>query len=161
MVDNPYSISIEEKAVTKLPLNSAYRAMPVYGNAIILYKDDLYTFGGTTGTDFFLDVNKFNLKSNTWLQVYMHDRDSVTTQRPSPRYRHEVIHDGDDLVYIFGGCSDLELYGFMSIPAFNLKTNKWEWKSTKGDPNINSFAYPRGILFLNSKSKVFLPLFSI
>lgn len=62
---------------------------------------------------------------------------------PEGRYRHEVVYDGNH-IFILGGGTSMSVYDLQTIPAFNLKTNTWDYFETKPDTTIpNGLPKPR------------------
>lgn len=60
---------------------------------------------------------------------------------PKGRYRHEIAYD-DNFIYVFGGGTSEEAYDLETIPAFDLKHNKWIQIKTKPDPKVRAPGYP-------------------
>ncbi|EFN89737.1 kelch domain-containing protein 10 homolog [Harpegnathos saltator] len=113
---------------------------PQYGQALICYGCYLYTVGGTTGYEYTCDIHRFDLRIGIWQAVYIClGRDSL---EPPGRYRHELACDGE-MIYILGGGTSMDAFGFSEIPAFNLRSNKWEILSTHGDNDDNTVPAPR------------------
>ncbi|KAK0178737.1 hypothetical protein PV327_007600 [Microctonus hyperodae] len=107
---------------------------PQYGQALICHGSYLYTIGGTTGFDYSCDIYRIDLKTGLWESVYVcsgHD-----LNEPQGRYRHEVAYDGK-MIYILGGGTSHDSFGFTEIPAFDLESNKWSLLKTHGDVNNN------------------------
>lgn len=104
-----------------------------YGPGIVIHDNYLYTIGGTTGFDYSCDVYRLNLKTKVWENVYI-CRPEMRDD-PEGRYRHEVVYDGNH-IFILGGGTSMTVYDLQTIPAFNLKTNSWDYFETKPDPTI-------------------------
>lgn len=103
---------------------------PQYGPGIVLHDYYLYTIGGTTGYDYSCDVHRLNLRTRVWECVYVCR--PYIREDPEGRYRHEVVYDGQYIYVLGGGTSNL-VYDLERIPAFNLKTNRWEYFDTLPD----------------------------
>ncbi|XP_050412713.1 kelch domain-containing protein 10 [Patella vulgata] len=109
-----------------------------YGHTMTLVGDYVYVIGGTTGLIYNMDVHQLNLNDLRWEQLSGQDN---TKWQPDSRYRHEVISKGNDL-YLIGGGTALEVFGFKEIPVFNIQTLKW--KEFKGKPDsINGYPSAR------------------
>lgn len=67
-----------------------------------------------------------------WEVVYLCN--SQGDCEPKGRYRHEVGFDGQN-IYILGGGTNEEAYGFRFIPTFDIKKRTWTKQKTKKDPN--------------------------
>ncbi|XP_055838665.1 kelch domain-containing protein 10 homolog [Episyrphus balteatus] len=106
-----------------------------YGPGIVIHDDYLYTIGGTTGFDYSCDVYRLNLKTKVWENVYI-CRPEMRDD-PEGRYRHEVVYDGNH-IFILGGGTSMTVYDLQTIPAFNLKSNTWDYFETKPDPTIRA-----------------------
>lgn len=105
---------------------------PQYGQAVICDGPFLYTVGGTSGYEYTCDIHRFDLRTKLWEAVYIcAGRDP---HEPKGRYRHELAFDGKR-IYVLGGGTAMEAYGFVEIPAYDLKTNRWMTLNTLGDPN--------------------------
>lgn len=113
---------------------------PQYGQALICHGPYLYTVGGTTGYQYTCDIHRFDLTTGIWETVYIcSGRDQ---NEPTGRYRHELAFDGK-LIYVLGGGTASEAFGFAEIPAFDLETNRWLTINTYNDNNIYSVPEPR------------------
>ncbi|XP_076232236.1 scruin like at the midline [Calliopsis andreniformis] len=113
---------------------------PQYGQAVICHGSYLYTVGGTTGYEYTCDIHRFHFGTWTWETVYIcSGRDQ---NEPTGRYRHELAFDGK-LIYILGGGTATEAFGFSEIPAFDLEMNRWVILNTYGDNEDNTVPEPR------------------
>lgn len=97
----------------------------LYGQALALQNNLIYTVGGTSGIRYFMDVHILNLKTKQWKQI-------STKDHPLGRYRHEIVLYNNK-IYVFGGGTDRETYALDQIPVLNLENQKWEVISTTGD----------------------------
>ncbi|KAE8744378.1 hypothetical protein FOCC_FOCC008982 [Frankliniella occidentalis] len=122
----------EMKPVT--PVKSGSEPTSQYGQALVLNGHWLYTMGGTTGFVYNSDVHRFNLRTSEWEEVYICK--GLSRHEPQGRYRHELAFDGQK-VYVLGGGTATESYGFEEIPALDLATYSWETIVTKPDLNFN------------------------
>lgn len=113
---------------------------PQYGQALICHGPYLYTVGGTTGMDYTCDIHRFDLRTNVWEAVYICS--GADQSEPEGRYRHELAFDGK-MIYVLGGGTAMEVFGFSEIPAFELKTNRWTTLHTYGDAGDKSVPAPR------------------
>ncbi|XP_015431512.1 PREDICTED: kelch domain-containing protein 10 homolog [Dufourea novaeangliae] len=113
---------------------------PQYGQAVICHGLYLYTVGGTTGYEYTCDIHRFNLKTCVWEKVYICS--GSDQNEPPGRYRHELAFDGK-LIYVLGGGTSIEAFGFSEIPAFDLEMNKWIVLNTYGDNVDNTVPEPR------------------
>ncbi|XP_012216265.1 kelch domain-containing protein 10 homolog [Linepithema humile] len=103
---------------------------PQYGQALICQSPYLYTVGGTTGYEYTCDIHRLDLRKGVWETVYIcTGKDEC---EPYGRYRHELAFDGK-MIYVLGGGTSTEAFGFSEIPAFDLKTNSWRTLTTHGD----------------------------
>lgn len=105
---------------------------PLYGQAIVLNGQHLYTVGGTTGYEYSADVHRLNLTSKVWEEVYIC---KGSANEPGGRYRHELVFDGMR-IFVLGGGTAVEAFGFKEIYAFNIVRNVWECFTTHPDPKI-------------------------
>eukprot|EP00794_Sanderia_malayensis_P015664 gene15664-17244_t len=108
--------------------------VPKYGHSMALSKKEgrLYVFSGTTGRTFTDEMHYFNLLDNSWHQM------KCTDNRPTSRYRHEIVFN-DDYFYVFGGGTKTELFGLDTISRFSFTTHQWEDVHCKSSDNG---AYP-------------------
>ncbi|XP_030622920.1 acyl-CoA-binding domain-containing protein 6 [Chanos chanos] len=108
-----------EKLVTKgLPVRTLYHSSAAVG-------DNIYVYGGLLDgvpTD---DLMMFNTVSLTWTPI------KTTGTLPSARYNHSfaVVNE---LVYLFGGCSEDECYQ-KDIHVLNTGTLTWQKCEVKGE----------------------------
>eukprot|EP00929_Paragymnodinium_shiwhaense_P056489 TRINITY_DN28267_c0_g1_i2.p1 TRINITY_DN28267_c0_g1~~TRINITY_DN28267_c0_g1_i2.p1 ORF type:complete len:833 (+),score=147.44 TRINITY_DN28267_c0_g1_i2:170-2668(+) len=86
-----------------------------YGQSMVAYKDGLYVWGGTHGTNYPTDMHRFDLCSKQWEHVL------TAGELPCGRYRHQAMVK-DDLMYIVGG-SGINRYG--DVFTFHFGTNVW------------------------------------
>lgn len=105
---------------------------PLYGQAVVLNGQYLYTVGGTTGYKYSADVHRINLESKVWEEVYVC---KGSMNEPGGRYRHELIFDGMR-IYVLGGGTAVEAFGFKEIYAFNIVLREWECYTTHPDPKL-------------------------
>ncbi|OXU26255.1 hypothetical protein TSAR_008733 [Trichomalopsis sarcophagae] len=113
---------------------------PQYGQAVICHGHYLYTVGGTTGLEYTCDIHRFDLKNQVWESVYIcAGRDQC---EPKGRYRHELAFDGR-VIYVLGGGTASEAFGFAEIPAFDTFANKWMTLCTQGDNKEKTFPAAR------------------
>ncbi|KAG7202025.1 hypothetical protein KM043_004710 [Ampulex compressa] len=134
-----YACNVTNGKVTVVPAKGDLPE-PQYGQALVCHGSYLYTIGGTTGYDYTCDIHRFNLKTAVWEAVYIcTGRDHC---EPKGRYRHELAFDGR-MIYVLGGGTAVEAFGFSEIPAFDLKRNKWLTLHTRGDKKDNTVPEPR------------------
>ncbi|XP_037946224.1 kelch domain-containing protein 10 homolog [Teleopsis dalmanni] len=129
----------QKSIVTKLQVTGDL-PLAQYGPAIVIHNDYLYTIGGTTGFDYSCDIYRLHLIKRVWENVYI-SRPEMRDD-PEGRYRHEVVYDGKHIYVLGGGTSQL-VYDLERIPAFNLKTNRWEYYDTLPDPTLVNNTDPR------------------
>ncbi|XP_076160158.1 scruin like at the midline isoform X3 [Ptiloglossa arizonensis] len=113
---------------------------PHYGQAIIYHGCYLYTVGGTSGFAYTCDIHRFDLRTGIWEKVYICS--GIDQNEPSGRYRHELAFDGR-LIYVLGGGTGSESFGFLQIHAFDLEMKKWVMLTTSGDNEDNTVPEPR------------------
>ncbi|KFB48395.1 AGAP005004-PA-like protein [Anopheles sinensis] len=104
---------------------------PQYGQGIVCHDNYLYTIGGTNGFDYTLDVHRLHLPTRSWECAY-ECRPNINDD-PLGRYRHELAYD-DSKIYVIGGGTSDSVFILSSIPAYDMKTNKWDYCVTKPDP---------------------------
>eukprot|EP00927_Polykrikos_kofoidii_P012656 TRINITY_DN15480_c0_g2_i1.p1 TRINITY_DN15480_c0_g2~~TRINITY_DN15480_c0_g2_i1.p1 ORF type:complete len:890 (+),score=121.22 TRINITY_DN15480_c0_g2_i1:246-2915(+) len=86
-----------------------------YGQSMVAYKEGLYVWGGTHGTNYPTDMHRFDLCSKQWENVM------TAGDLPCGRYRHQAMVK-DDLMYIVGG-SGINRYG--DVFTFHFGTSVW------------------------------------
>ncbi|XP_072038141.1 kelch domain-containing protein 10-like isoform X2 [Amphiura filiformis] len=116
-----------------------------YGQTVAVIKNHLYVFGGTTGWQYTSDVHRVDLHTGEWEKLFNHAEHEAQvnmytgrprgsqSEFPAPRYRHEMLCDGDKL-YVLGGGNSETTFALEKISAFNLSTSKWEVVISKADP---------------------------
>eukprot|EP00397_Hematodinium_sp_SG-2012_P010810 GEMP01010935.1.p1 GENE.GEMP01010935.1~~GEMP01010935.1.p1 ORF type:complete len:811 (+),score=127.17 GEMP01010935.1:3-2435(+) len=93
-----------------------------YGQSMVQYKEGLYVWGGTHGTNYPTDMHRFDMCSKQWeFVVTMGDL-------PCGRYRHQAMVK-EDVMYIVGG-SGINRYG--DVYLFRFDTNLWSKLMTTG-----------------------------
>ena len=102
---------------------------PLYGQAIAMVNDaengpQLYTIGGTSGFDYFINVDRLVFRHRRWEPCYRshHDFTRLSGNEPEPRYRHELAVR-KDLIYLLGGGTSFIVHDFVEIWAFDTKMN--------------------------------------
>lgn len=107
--------------------------MPLYGQAVITDSERglFYTVGGTSGFNYFMDVNVLDLRAvpPTWTSLYML---SGLEEEPEARYRHELCLHSHRL-YVLGGGTSFSADRFEELPTFDLKEKRWFYTRTKPD----------------------------
>lgn len=98
-----------------------------YGQSMVISRDkELYVFGGTTGLEFNSYLYRYSLFKQTWEYL-------KGDNPPIPRYRHELVCDGDPLngerfYVIGGGMSSRDPAGFFElekIQSFSFAGGRW------------------------------------
>ncbi|KAK3103056.1 hypothetical protein FSP39_016129, partial [Pinctada imbricata] len=107
-----------------------------YGHTIITLGTNLYVCGGTSGFVYDLDVHRLDLQSRVWKKLPV-----LSRYIPDSRYRHEVVCD-ETRIYVFGGGTAADSFGFEKIPSYDLQGEIWEDLTTKPDPK-HGFPAPR------------------
>jgi len=127
--------NLETGNFTRIPtLLSHGEPLALYGQAIVLDdKGCLYTVGGTTGFQYYMDVNRIDLTSRVpeW-EMLSSSRDP---EEPYPRYRHELCVYKNTL-YVMGGGTSYSVFGFFEISTFSLDDNLWGRIKTEADRNV-------------------------
>jgi len=107
--------------------------MPLYGQAVITDQEQglFYTVGGTSGFNYFMDVNVLDLRSSppAWQSLY---RLSGLDDEPEARYRHELCLHHSKL-YVLGGGTSFSADRFEELPTFDLAEKRWTYTRTKPD----------------------------
>lgn len=134
-----YMCNVHDGKMMEVPAKGDFPE-PQYGQALIYHGPYLYTVGGTTGTGYTCDIHRFDLRTNVWEAVYICS--GQDQNEPEGRYRHEVAFDGK-MIYVLGGGTATDVFGFSKIPAFDLKTNRWTILQTYGDTGDKSVPPPR------------------
>lgn len=105
---------------------------PQYGQAITVLDNCLYVIGGTTGYHYTCDIYRLDLVTRQWEVVYRSDP-NVNDDDPEGRYRHEIAID-NNYIYLFGGGTRERTFDLESIPAYDIRLNKWIHIHTYPDP---------------------------
>ena len=107
--------------------NHAHLPRPLYGQAIAMVNDadngpQLYTIGGTSGFDYFINVDRLVFRHRRWEPCYRshHDFTRLSGNEPDPRYRHELAVR-KELIYLLGGGTSFIVHDFVEIWAFDTK----------------------------------------
>lgn len=127
-----HACNVNTGKFTKLnTLPSQGEPMALYGQSIALNSDGcLYTFGGTTGFQYFMDVNRIDLTSSepAWERLNF----AADPGEPYPRYRHEIgIYKNN--IYLLGGGTSSEVCGFQAIATFSIEQRHWFITRTNND----------------------------
>jgi hypothetical protein len=98
--------------------------MPLYGQAVITDTEHglFYTVGGTSGFNYFMDVNVLDLRRAppVWESLY---RLSGLEEEPEARYRHELcLHRGK--LFVLGGGTSFSADRFEELPTFDLQERR-------------------------------------
>ena len=91
----------------------------LYGQACVCNekRGEIFVVGGTNGSQYSLDVHKFNLYTRKWTVLY---RSTEVDYEPGCRYRHEIALYNNKL-YVFGGSTSEVYYGFEQVGRFEAK----------------------------------------
>ena len=107
--------------------NHPHLPRPLYGQAIAVVNDQengpqLYTIGGTSGFDYFIDVDRLVFRHRRWEACYRshHDYNRLSGNEPDARYRHELaVRNG--LIYVLGGGTSFIVHDFVEVWTFDTK----------------------------------------
>ncbi|PAV77889.1 hypothetical protein WR25_05919 [Diploscapter pachys] len=105
---------------TKLPVFG--NKIPTYGHAMVCSqtkKDTFYVIGGTTGRDFFFDVDELSVKNGVWTWTKLHEWTGE-----GGRYRLEAVAYGNR-IFCFGGGTPSEVKEFDMLLVFDLEKNAY------------------------------------
>ncbi|KAK6017238.1 kelch repeat protein, partial [Ostertagia ostertagi] len=119
--------------------------LATYGHAMLRGSDpcSFYVIGGTTGHNFFLDVDKLTFANGKWRW----SSEAQATPNMEGRYRLEaVLHD--DLIFLFGGGRPDYVTELRTITVFDTKKKVFVDLPTLPDESIGSAnwedGYPKG-----------------
>lgn len=79
---------------------AGHRPPGMYGHTLSHFKSALYLFGGTTGFQYFKDMFRYDLITNTWQKLDC--KYANNEAMPEARYKHCTIQI-DDRLLVFGG----------------------------------------------------------
>ncbi|KAJ8680261.1 hypothetical protein QAD02_016048 [Eretmocerus hayati] len=127
--NNVYICNLNTGEMVRIPATGDFPD-PQYGQATCCEGLYLYTVAGTTGLQYTCDIHRFNLKSQTWESVFICSGRDQT--EPKGRYRHEIAM-ADGKIYVFGGGTANEAFGFEEVPAFDTVSNRWLTLPTRQD----------------------------
>lgn len=123
------------------PLSEPSRTpVEMYGQACVIDSErgEIYIVGGTNGSQYSLDVHKFNLYTKKWTVLY---KSTQVDYEPGCRYRHEIALYNNKL-YLFGGSTSHAYYPFDQLPVFDLETHDWSYCKTKPHLKMGQQLYP-------------------
>lgn len=85
----------------------------MYGQACTFDENrgEIYVVGGTNGSQYSIDVHKFNLSTKKWTILY---KSTGIDREPGSRYRHEIALYNNKL-YVFGGSTSDRFYSFTKV----------------------------------------------
>ena len=92
----------------------------------------LYSIGGTSGFDYFIDVDRLIFRHRRWEACYRSEHDDNRSNlEPVPRYRHELaVRNG--LIYLLGGGTSFAVHDFVELWIFDTTI------TSKPQPQIKS-----------------------
>ena len=97
---------------------------PKYGQSMALSPDgQLVIYSGTTGRDFDDDTHLFDLTNLSWSQL-IYCPEHAQSNKPHPRYRHEVVWDNDRFILI-GGSIITGSFLLREVHSFCFKDLSW------------------------------------
>lgn len=102
------------------PLSDPSRSpVEMYGQACICdeQRGEIYVVGGTNGSQYSLDVHKFNLYNKKWTVLH---KTTELAYEPGCRYRHEIALYNNKL-YLFGGSTSTQYYAFDKVSSYKQK----------------------------------------
>lgn len=90
----------------------------MYGQACVCdeQRGEIYIVGGTNGSQYSLDVHKFNLYTRKWTVLH---KSSELDYEPGCRYRHEIALYNNKL-YVFGGSTSSQFYAFDQVSNYQI-----------------------------------------
>lgn len=95
--------------------SSEFSRSPIemYGQACVCdeKRGEIYIVGGTNGSQYSLDIHKFNLYTKKWTVLY---KSTELEEEPGCRYRHEIALS-DNKIYLFGGSTCHKFYSFHEV----------------------------------------------
>jgi N-acetylneuraminic acid mutarotase len=77
--------------------DSAFRPPGMYGHSLTYINGSLYVFGGTNGFEYYKDLYRFDIYSQSWQKVQV-----MGGSGPEPRYKHCAIASDKKLIIIGG-----------------------------------------------------------
>eukprot|EP00121_Abeoforma_whisleri_P010775 Awhi_evm2s9935 len=122
---------------------------PRYGHSLVMHKNKLYLFGGTSGCVYFNDLYELDFTKG-WTMLKDNSRvNPDVDSSPSPRYRHEAVCD-EERMYILGGGIPNPTKGSIPVFSYHFANKTWE-KHTCSSPaavdlsvnNVNGFPLDR------------------
>uniref|UniRef100_A0A7I4YMI4 Kelch domain-containing protein 10 n=1 Tax=Haemonchus contortus TaxID=6289 RepID=A0A7I4YMI4_HAECO len=128
---------------TLLPVEG--EKLATYGHAMLRGSDPcaFYVIGGTTGHNFFLDVDKLSFEEGKWKW----SSEAQATPNLEGRYRLEAVAH-DDLIFLFGGGRPDYVTELRTLTVFDTKKRMFVELPTLPDESINSQSwedgYPKG-----------------
>uniref|UniRef100_A0A1I7WMI3 Kelch domain-containing protein 10 n=1 Tax=Heterorhabditis bacteriophora TaxID=37862 RepID=A0A1I7WMI3_HETBA len=128
-----YMLTIDDtqNSITSILLQVEGDKRPTYGHAMVRGPDpcSFYIIGGTTGHEFFLDVDRLHLSQGKWSWT------ASGRGNREGRYRLETILDGN-LIYFFGGGKPDHLDSLRELIVFDLKANTYKQLQTLPDKEL-------------------------
>lgn len=116
-----------------------------YGHSMTLYKNYIYLFGGTSGTDYFNDFYLFELETRSWVQL------NLKLSPPLSRYKHSGKVVNDNLLIIGGTNYKTTYYDAWKIDLqtlestqIDIKKSEIEGKYTQAAEVFNNTVYVLG-----------------
>ncbi|KAJ1358952.1 hypothetical protein KIN20_017537 [Parelaphostrongylus tenuis] len=128
---------------TRIPVEGV--KLGTYGHAMLRGSDPntFYVIGGTTGHNFFLDVDKLTCKNGMWNW----SNEAVAAPNMEGRYRFEAVLN-EDLIYLFGGGRPDHVTEFRTLTVFDTKKKAFMEINTYPDESIKNEdledGYPKG-----------------
>uniref|UniRef100_A0A1I8NYL6 BTB domain-containing protein n=1 Tax=Stomoxys calcitrans TaxID=35570 RepID=A0A1I8NYL6_STOCA len=90
---------------------------------VAVARDCMYVFSGQSGMQITNSLFEFNFKARTWRRIGNENvLRGVTSQPPSRRYGHTMVHH-DRFLYVFGGSADSTLPN--DLHYYDLDTQVW------------------------------------
>jgi len=117
---------------TRMPMQESQEEPGrLYGQSIVIDETGcLYTIGGTTAFQYFMDVNMIDLTSKdpVWRKLNI----PTDENEPYSRYRHEIcLYEGN--LFVLGGGRSISVCGFQTIPTFHIERRSWSYTRTEPD----------------------------
>lgn len=131
----------ETNSVVSKELSVEGEKLATYGHAMLRGPDpcSFYVIGGTTGHNFFLDVDKLSFSDGKWSWL----NEAQATPNMEGRYRLEaVLHD--DLIFLFGGGRPDFVTELRTITVFDTKNKTFVELPTLPDETLKSSNYEDG-----------------
>lgn len=139
-----HRFSLKYNTWKRIPIARTNKEAPChrFAHSSVVYKDEMYVFGGWNGQLTLNSMWKFNFNKREWTCICIgNERQKKCPENwPDHRYRHTAIVHGDEM-FVFGGVNKHH-QRFNDVQSYNFKTETWRTVKVCGNSPASRTFHP-------------------